>query len=261
MLVEASTSDFEKVVFNRFVHEHIAEKGKNVVRIRQYVCSECGRPFKDDEEVKDALEEDGEDAFVICTNRKCRAKIPLWDLTEQKFASDEFKQRVRALRELAQIEIDNQDREQILLGHAFAIAGEAGQIFRPTSYADVGIDGEIEFRDYQGNASGERVYLQLKSGDSYLRERQHDRTEIFDIKKPRWAEYWIQQKYPVMLVIRTSDKQIRWFNATKYLQEKKAAGDWPIRQIVFEAEDFSPLNLLRMRTELIGQHPGRVEIA
>ena len=81
--------------------------------------------------------------------------------TEKKFASDKFKQQVRALRELAQIEIDNQDREQILIGHAFAIAGEAGQIFRPTTYADVGIDGEIEFKAYQGNASGERVYFAI----------------------------------------------------------------------------------------------------
>ncbi len=68
---------------------------------------------------------------------------------------------------------------------------------------------------------------------------------MFDIKKPRWAEYWIQHEYPVMLVIRSSDGQIRWFNATEYLKQKQAEGEWPVKQIVFDAEDFSPLNLLK----------------
>ena len=259
VLVDHDTDDFEKVLFNRFIHEHIVERAKNVRRTRQYACARCGRLFKDDEETRDALAEDGQDAFVTCTNRKCKSNIPLWDATEQKFASEEFKQRVSALRESALIQIDNQDREQILLGHAFAIAGEAGQIFREISRADVGIDGEIEFKDYYGIASGERVYLQLKSGDSYLRDRQRDKAEVFDIKKRRWAEYWIKQKYPVMLVIRTSNRKIRWFNATKYLQAKKAAGEWPVRQIIFDVENFSPSNLLKKRAELLGPAPNLVK--
>ena len=32
-----------------------------------------------------------------------------------------------------------------------AIAGEANQIFRPTSMFDHGIDGEVEFKDNDGN--------------------------------------------------------------------------------------------------------------
>ena len=68
---------------------------------------------------------------ILCVD--CGKRIPLWDLIEQKFASDEFKQRVRELERQAQVSIDNESRELILVGHAFAIAGEAGQIFRPTS--------------------------------------------------------------------------------------------------------------------------------
>jgi hypothetical protein len=30
------------------------------------------------------------------------------------------------------------------------------------------------------------------------------------IKNPRWADYWQQQAYAVMLVSRTSDGEIRW---------------------------------------------------
>jgi hypothetical protein len=32
------------------------------------------------------------------------------------------------------------------------------------------------------------------------------------IKNPRWADYWQQQSYAVMLVIRTSDGEIRWMD-------------------------------------------------
>ena len=53
------------------------------------------------------------------------------------------------------------------MGHAYAIAGEAGQIYRQYTNSDHGIDGEIEFKDPEGKASGRRLYLQLKSGDSY----------------------------------------------------------------------------------------------
>ena len=64
--------------------------------------------------------------------------------------------------------IDNESRELILVGHAYAIAGEAGQIYRQYTDSDHGIDGEIEFKDREGKASGKRVYLQLNSVDSYL---------------------------------------------------------------------------------------------
>jgi len=257
--VDHDAPEDEKVVFSRYVHQHLAEKGGEILRTRQYMCQKCGRVFKDHEETRDVLSEDGAAAVVTCTNRKCKADIPLWDAIERKFASPKFQNQVKTLQEFALQQIDNQDREQILIGHAFSIAGEAGQIFRPVTNADYGIDGEIEFKDYEGHPCGQRVYLQLKSGDSYLRSRQRDKSEVFDIKKPRWAEYWIQHEYPVMLVIRSSDGQIRWFNATEYLKQKQAEGEWPVKQIVFDAEDFSPLNLLKKRKELLGPRPERIK--
>jgi hypothetical protein len=144
------------------------------------------------------------------------------------------------------------------VGHAFSIAGEAGQIFRPTPNSDRGIDGEIEFKDLNGNASGQRVYLQLKSGDSYLYERK-DGKEIFTIKSDRLRKYWQQHAYPVMLVIRTSDGEIRWMDISAYLKapdqslrgERRAAN-----QIIFKGEPFTAANLQRMRDRLI-PHPSQ----
>ena len=53
--------------------------------------------------------------------------------------------------------------------------------------SDYGIDGEIEFEDDQGRAAGKRLYVQLKSGDSYLKQRERDGAEVFRIKNPRWG--------------------------------------------------------------------------
>lgn len=146
-------------------------------------------------------------------------------------------------------DFQNQSRELILVGHAIAIAAEAGQIFRPVLWADWGIDGEIEFKNDQGRASGRRVYLQLKSGDSYLPARKGDGKEVFRIKERRHAEYWLAQAYPVLLVIRTSDGQIRWVNVTEHLREHGAE----TKQIVFEGEAFTALSVAQLRNRTLAQ--------
>jgi hypothetical protein len=70
-----------------------------------------------------------------------------------------------AMDETATREPDTQALEQILIGHMMAIAGEANQIFRPVTMFDHGIDGEVEFKDNDGKASGKRITIQLKSGN------------------------------------------------------------------------------------------------
>ncbi|MHC1600311.1 MAG: DUF4365 domain-containing protein, partial [Candidatus Methanospirareceae archaeon] len=169
------------------------------------------------------------------------------DLIEEKFASDAFLQAVKKMDEQAQINLDNESLELILVGHAFSTTGEAGHIFRPTPNSDWGIDGEIEFKNDMGEASGRRVYLQLKSGDSYLHTRKSDGKEIFRIKNPRHAKYWQDQAYPVMLVIRTSDGEIRWMNVTEYLCQHGTA----TKQIIFEGEPFTALNVVGLREKVL----------
>ena len=73
--------------------------------------------------------------------------------------------------------IDNESHELILVGDVFSIVAEAGQIYRGYTNSDHGIDGEIEFKT-TGKATG-KVYLQLKSGDSYLTKRRRDGAEVF----------------------------------------------------------------------------------
>jgi hypothetical protein len=143
-----------------------------------------------------------------------------------------------AMDETATRELDTQALEQILIGHMFAIAGEANQFFRPVSMFDQGIDGEVEFKDDDGKASGKRIYIQLKSGNSYLRMRKGDGSEVFDVSNERHLEYWISQPVDVYLVIRQKFKlsgveEIRWMNVTRYLKDRK---DKKSRQIIFTGE-------------------------
>lgn len=232
-----------RVLFIRYLHEHLHAKATVTERERHYVCPHCGTPYDNRATVRIRLANNKKD--VICG--VCEKRILLWDAIEERFAAEDLKTHVREMDRLAQAGIDNESRELILLGHAFAIAGEAGQIFRPTANSDWGIDGEIEFKNDKGQASGRRLYLQLKSGDSYLHDRKGDDKQIFRIKEQRWAEYWQSHEYPVMLVIRTSDGQIRWMNATDYL--KRHGKD--VKQIVFEGEPFTALNLLRLRDPIL----------
>jgi hypothetical protein len=145
--------------------------------------------------------------------------------------------------------IDNESREQILFGEVQAIAGKAGHIFRPILHSDWGIDGEIEFKDKNGNASGRRLYLQLKSGDSHLVRRKADGAEIFTVKKLRHLEYWTLQAYPVMLVIRNSDGHIRWMNVSEYLSQHGRLN----RQIIFQGDQLTPDNVMARAEELLGK--------
>jgi hypothetical protein len=244
---EPSVPDDTKVTFIRYVHDHLKAKDPDLVRIRHYVCPHCHLPVESRQAIKTRLDRGLTD--ILCGN--CENRIQLWDLIEQKFASDEVHTRVREMEEQARTSIDNESRELILVGHAYAVAGEAGQIFRLISNSDWGIDGEIEFKNYDGKASGQRVYLQLKSGDSYLRVRALDGAEVFSIKNERHIDYWQAHAYPVMLVIRSSEGTIRWMDVSAYLRDRRAADRAALRRVVFKGEPFTALTVQRLRDRLV----------
>jgi len=243
---EPGVPDDTKVIFIKYVHEHLLSRAQDVTRVRAYICPHCEVPLENRKAIEIRLKKGFKD--IVCS--ACEERVVLIDLIEEKFASDEFLRRVREMDKRARINLDNESRELILVGHAYAIAGEAGQIYRQYPNSDHGIDGEIEFKDFDGRASGQRLYLQLKSGDSYLSERKRDGAEIFKIKKERWVEYWQQQAYPVMLVIRTSGGEIRWMNVTEYLKRHSRGGK-QVKQIVFQGEPFTAPNLQKIRDRLI----------
>ena len=80
--------------------------------------------------------------------------MPLIDFIEQRLKSDPVARKILIMEETATRELDTQALEQILIGHMMAVCGEANQIFRPITMFDYGIDGEVEFKDNDGQASG-----------------------------------------------------------------------------------------------------------
>src|SRR5207244_309865 len=121
---------------------HLKAKDPGCVRIRHYVCQECKEPFGDQAAIDRAREK--KQKHVFCAG--CGAKIILDDVIEQKFTAEETARQAQKMQEQAQAVLDNESKELILVGHAFVVAGEAGQIFRPTANSDWGLDGEIEFK-------------------------------------------------------------------------------------------------------------------
>jgi hypothetical protein len=58
-----------------------------------------------------------------------------------------------------------------------------------------------------------------------------------------------------MLVIRTSDAAIRWMDVGSHLRERGGRRKTPIRQVEFQGEPFTALNLLRLRDKVFGSVP------
>ena len=74
---------------------------------------------------------------------------------------------------------------------------------------------------------------------------------MFQIKNPRWADYWQQQATAVMLVIRMSDGEIRWMDVSAYLK-RESAGEKTVKQIVFTGERFDVMSVRRWRERILG---------
>jgi hypothetical protein len=249
---EPEVDENSRVLFLRYVHDHLSQHAGELVRVRHYTClnKACEafqQPFPDQNAINSALSPAGKGS-VFCPY--CGIRIVLSDIVETKFTSQDVKEEARRLQLEGQIVLDNESRELVLVGHVSAVAGEAGQIYRGYTNSDHGLDGEIEFKDDAGRASGKRVYLQLKSGDSYLKKRKRDGAEIFQIKNERWATYWQEQPYHVMLVIRTTDGQTRWMDVSEYL--KRVGDKRAIRQIVFAGEPLTAYSLRSYRDKVLG---------
>jgi len=117
--------------------------------------------------------------------------------------------------------------------------------------SDYGIDGEVEFKDNDGRASGKKIYVQLQSGSSYLRTRREDGIDVLDVTNDRHLDCWINQPVDMYLVIRQQDElsgveTIRWMNVTRYLKNRT---DKRSRQIVFAGEKLNMEAVWAVRDE------------
>jgi hypothetical protein len=107
----------EKIIFSKYVREHLLQHARDVERLRHYVCPQCGTPVGNREVAMQRLNDwlqgrppqpeswsgfkfrkgKEEPPSIICAG--CEQRVPLWDEMEQCFASPEIQQRVRDLQE------------------------------------------------------------------------------------------------------------------------------------------------------------------
>jgi small GTP-binding protein len=267
---DPAITDAEKIIFSRYVHEHILQKGRDMVRLRHYVCPHCGTPVGNREVAMERLNawlanqpaEEGlpgkikslvskpDEPTIICS--KCEKRVPLWDEMEQHFASDEAKERVRQLQAESDLKLDSESKDRALVGEVISTVALAGQIIEEYSAKRYGLDMEIEFKDDDSKPTAKKLYLQLKSGDSHLRKRQTDGAEVFQIHHDDHATYWMNQAYPVFLVIADSKGEVRWMEIRDYLRRASDNGKKPVKQIVFEGERFDVMTVRRWREKVLG---------
>jgi len=266
----------EKIIFSKYVHEHLLQHARDVERFRHYACPRCGTPVGNREVAMKRLQDwlganpvragvsgvirgwlgKAKTPTIVCS--ECEDRVQLWDQMEQFFASPEIQRRVRELQEAVDVVLDNESKERALVGEVISTVANAGQISREFNVSDHGIDMEIEFKtdppsaDRPGEATGRKLYLQLKSGDSYLRERKSDGAEIFTIKDERHARYWMAQVVPVLLVIRNSEGEVRWMEVRDWLRRASHNGKQPVKQIVFAGEPFNVMSVRRWREKALG---------
>jgi len=256
LFFDVKAPDELKVIFIEYVHRHLASYACDVTRDRRYVCPKCEMPVTNLGAVRRRFEAGKK--FITC--QECDKRVPLIDFIEQRLKSDPVARRILHMEETATRELDTQALEQILIGHMMAVCGEANQIFRPVDLSDHGIDGEVEFRDDDGEASGEKIYVQLRSWDYCARTVNRDGSEVFNVKNKRHLDYWISQPADVYLVIRQAEERsgegtIRWMNVTRYLKNRK---NKKTRQIVFKGEELDMQAVWKVRDEFFPPGGGRV---
>jgi hypothetical protein len=86
-----------------------------------------------------------------------------------------------------------------------------------------------------------------------LKQRKRDGAEIFAIKDERHARYWMAQKFPVLLVIRNSEGEVRWMEVRDYLKRASDDGQKPVKQIVFAGKRLDEMSVRRWRDEVLKQ--------
>jgi hypothetical protein len=241
----------ERIIFSKYVHEHLLHGANDVVRLRHYVCPHCGTPVGNRQVAMRKLDEGKKDIpCVECDDSEKR--IPLWDELEELFADPAIKQRVQDLQDSVRIVLDNTSKERVLVGEVTSTVALAAQLCQEITQADQGIDMDVTFRDDAGDATGQKVHLQLKSGDSYLTIRKKDGAEIFKSFNQRQVRFWMDQAFPVILVIRNSNGEIRWMEIRDHLKEVTGNSTKQVRQLEFVGQRFDVMSVRRWRDDALG---------
>jgi hypothetical protein len=76
---------------------------------------------------------------------------------------------------------------------------------------------------------------------------------LFAIKEQINAAYWMDQDFPVMLVIRSFEGEVRWMEVRDWLKQESADKQSPIKHISFVGERFDVMSVRRWRDRLLSR--------
>jgi hypothetical protein len=185
-------SQGEQVIFVNYIHAHLVGCCEQVQRLRHYVCPHCNTPKGNSQVLMDKLLVKKQSADTECD--KCGERFALWDTLEQRFASNDVRKQVEGLKSGDVTRLDSRRKGKLLALEVMARISSADQkCFEIPATEDEGLDMELEFTD-DGKGTGKRLYLQLKSGNSYLRTLS-DGTKIFDFSSTAQADLVIVTTY------------------------------------------------------------------
>ena len=256
----------EQVIFANYIHAHLEGACEQAVRLRYYVCPKCGEAKGNAEVLMKKLLAKKQEADTECD--ACGERFPLWDALEKKFASDTVRKQVERLQTEDLVQLNSRRKGKLLVLEVGARITSANQKWiEVPGDEDDGIDMLVEFTDEDGNGFGAGLCLQLKAGQSHLTTRKKDGAEVFAIKKQRWVKTWMNQPYPVMLVIgsfaeedeRFTHKEkvelsdVRWMEITSVLKHESKNGAVPVRQIEFKGERLDLSSVRKWRDRYVSQ--------
>ena len=254
----------EQVIFANYIHAHLHRTCEQAQRLRHYVCPHCHSPKGNPELLMKKLLIQKEEADTECDG--CGNRFPLWDALEKIFASEEVRKQVNVIQGDDIIKIDSRRKGKLLVLDVGARITSANQKWHEIPQEeDDGIDIILEFTDEHGNGIGKGLCLQLKAGNSHLKKRKTDSIEIFAIKKQRWVKTWMNQPYPVMLVIGTFSEEddqtigkekvefvdVRWMEISSVLKRKSQNGKKAVKQIEFKAERMDMSSVRKWRDKYL----------
>jgi hypothetical protein len=107
-----------------------------------------------------------------------------------------------------------------ILAVAFAV-NSARCFWRETPLHDVGIDGQIEYVNSDGKATGRLILVQVKSGERYFASATAE--NVMYIPDARHRTYWERAPLPVILVLHHPTKGSFWADARSQLRQGKNA--------------------------------------
>lgn len=107
------------------------------------------------------------------------------------------------------------EREGVI--HVSKQVNDARCIWRETHSTDVGIDGQIEYVNGRGQATGHMVFVQIKSGDSYFTNSSNSSVTYYPSEKHK--SYWERSPLPVILIIHNeANRETIWVDARAALR-------------------------------------------